>query len=410
MLKQKSMQRSKPSLRILVSIAFTITLRLPIPLLATAESTEPHHINSRRKSKPAIPNLRGFGSHTTAGNTRFGNGASPIVFTVTSLADSGANTLRRCIEINAPRRCRFKVAGQIKLKSILKIKNPYISILGASAPHPGITIINGGISIETHDVAIQHLAIRPGDSPQGVPPRFRDAVSIGAPFPRSAYNVALDHLSLTWAVDENLSTAYPTTHDITIANSIIAEGLHRSIHPKGPHSKGVMIGNGSRRVTLFRNVISSNEERNPYIKPGSSVEMINNLVYGWGTKGPWSLCNLSNNEDEFKPVRLSFIGNLYIPGPWSYRGEAVWAKDIDPRSRVYISDSGVNFNHREVLVSAPPLASNKAVPAADEIVSTEALFNELVKEVGSRPFDRSEIDKKILDDIAQRSGGIRDRV
>lgn len=401
------MQRRKLSFSLLAYIVFTITVRLA--LVAKSESAEQRDTNLRRISKPAIPNLRGFGAHTTAGNTRLRNGASPIVFTVTSLADSGANTLRRCIEINAPRRCRFAVAGQIKLRSILKIKNPYISILGASAPSPGITIINGGISIETHDVAIQHLAIRPGDSPQGVPPRFRDAVSIGAPPPRSAYNVALDHLSLTWAVDENLSTAYPTTRDVTIANSIIAEGLDRSIHPKGPHSKGVMIGNGSRRITLIRNVISSNEERNPYIKPASGVEMINNLVYGWGSKGPWSLCNLSNNDDEFKPVQLSFISNLYIPGPWSYHGEAVWAKEIDPRSKIYISDSGINFNHREALVSAPPLES-KVVPGARDIVSTEVLYKELVKDVGSRPFDRSEIDKRILEDIAHRRGGIRDRV
>jgi hypothetical protein len=376
---------------------------------AVSDNLIPKVVSLRRATKPAIPNLRGFGSQTTAGNTRLPNGRLPINFTITSLADSGPHTLRKCIEINTPRRCRFATAGQIKLKSILKIRNPYISILGASAPSPGVTITNGGISIETHDVAIQHIAVRPGDSPHGVPPRFRDAISIGAPAPKSAYNIALDHLSLTWAIDENISTAYPTTHDVTIANSIIAEGLHRSIHPKGPHSKGIMIGNDSRRITLIRNVVSSNEERNPYINPGSSVEMINNLVYGWGSNGPWSLCNLTNNDGGGKPVMLSFISNLYSPGPWSYNGAAVWAKEIDPRSKVYLADSGIKFNHPEALVSSPPLAS-QATHALDKIIRPELLYDELAKDVGSRPFDRSNIDRRILNDIALKKGGIRNTV
>ncbi len=366
---------------------------------------------------PIIPQLRGFGTNTVAGSGRHLTPPRSSIYRITTLSDGGPGSLRACINLSRPRTCIFQVSGEIPLRSILKIRHPYITIAGQTAPRPGITITRGGLSIETHDVLIQHLAVRPGDSREGVPPRFRDAISIGAVPPSVAHRIVLDHLSLTWALDENLSTAYPLTHDITIANSIIAEGLHNSIHPKGPHSKGIMIGNDSQRITLYRNVIAANHERNPYIKPGASVEMLNNIVYGWGSPGGWALCNLSNNDGAPDPVRLTFIGNIYIPGPWSFIAPPIYAKHLAKSSRLYVSDNKLlitggesadpwsiaGVDEEAFRAKNPPLESSGVAP-----VATDALSNGLLETVGSRPSLRSMIDRRIIKDIKLREGSIKD--
>lgn len=389
-------------------IALLVALRATTYALAFAEPV------------PIVPGLRGFGVYTPAGSGRHLSPARSAIITVSSLADSGSGTLRDCLEQMTPRICVFEVGGEIRLKTRLRIRTPFLTVSGQTAPAPGITITGGGITIESHDILLQHIAVRPGDRATGVPARVRDGISIGGTPPRSAFNVVLDHLSLTWAIDENLATWDSSTRDVTIANSIIAEGLHRSIHPKGPHSKGILIGNGSSRITLIRNLIAFNEERNPYLKPGSSTEMINNVVYGWGPKGPWSLCNLTNNDNSDIPLSLSFIGNVYIPGPWSFVHPPVYAKYLAHSSRIYLSDNAMSprsgdwldLSSWEATTLLPPYPyRTESVPVNSPgapPVEPQRAYEEVLKEVGSRPFNRSRIDRRIIRHVTQRSGNIRD--
>jgi hypothetical protein len=363
------------------------------------------------------PHLRGFGTTTVAGSGRHQSPPRSAILTISTLADSGPGSLRACIEHPAPRTCIFQVAGVITIRKALRIKSPYITIAGQTAPAQGITITGGGLSVETHDVFIQHLAIRPGDSPGGVPPRFRDGVSIGATPPRSAFNVVLDHLSVSWAIDENVSTWHRTTRDVTIANSIIAEGLHNSIHPKGPHSKGIMVGDGSRRVTLIGNLLAFNEERNPYIKPGTRTEVLNNVVYGWGGRGGWSLCNITNNEGNNAPIILSFIGNTYIPGPWSFVTQPIYAGTISPKSRIFARDN--RFLSSELSITTDwgatalpqiPFRLRSAPfrsPGRSRMTSERA-YQSVLKNAGSRPFNRSTPDARIIKEVAERTGSLKD--
>lgn len=398
----------------LILIVAQMTTSEPAPTLTYPDIAE---IARFEQGHPILPSVAGFGSTTVAGSGRHLRPPRTLIYRVKTVADSGPGSLRECVNLAGPRTCIFEVSGEISVRSILRIRNPYITIAGQTAPKPGVTLTRGGVSIETHDVLIQHLAVRPGDNPRGVEPRFRDGVSIGAAPPRSAHNVVLDHLSLTWAIDENLSTAYPSTHDITIANSLIAEGLYNSIHPKGPHSKGVMIGNDSQRVTLSRNVLAANEERNPYIKPGSSVEMINNVVYGWGPRGGWSLCNLSNNDGSPSPVRLTFIGNVYIPGPWSFIGAPIYANFLALSSRIYVEDNVLlapadtpsepwniaSIDEETFRADTPPITAVPRERMLHAVGYRWVLFG-----VGSRPHQRSPIDRRIISDVEQRTGSIKD--
>jgi hypothetical protein len=408
-----------------------ITIASPIALSSCTESSESPHQTAfraetlrstaarriKRRSLPISPGLIGFGTRTPAGSGRHLRPPRTRIIRVTSLADYGPGSLRACAEAREARTCIFEVSGEISISRPLRIRSPYITIAGQTAPTPGITISHGGIQIQTHDVFIQHIAIRPGDFREGVPPGERDGISIGSPSPRSAFRVVIDHVSLTWAIDENISTWHPSTRDITITNSIIAEGLYNSIHPKGPHSKGIMIGDGTRNVTLRRNLLASNEERNPYLKPGSATEMINNVVYNWGPRGAWSLCNLSNNDESEVPVALSFIGNSYIPGPRSFFAPPIYAKNLAPGSQIYVRDNRWGYapmgaNSPWAITSVPEApfrASHPPLHSSGSIeLSADTAYQTVRRTAGSRPRHRDEVDSRIVTEVATRTGGLKD--
>lgn len=339
---------------------------------------------------------------------------------VTSLSDSGRGTLRECVLAAGSRVCLFEVAGTIQLKSDIVVRNPNLLIAGQTAPSPGITLTRGGITIQAGNVEIEHLAVRPGDSTSGTPPGERNGVSVGAEAPRSAYNVSLRNLSLTWAIDENFSTWNATTHDVWVQNSLIAEGLNDSIHPKGPHSDGVLLGNNTLRTTMVGNLIAFNFDRNPYVQPGSSAKFMNNMVYGWGERGPWNICNLTNNDASSVWVVGAFIGNLWVPAPFSYSQDgSIYSAYIAPGSTVYLDNNLgpgrssdlqpqsdiANLADPSVITTTCPFSLGCTAPRNATEVESYVLQN-----VGSRPRQRSSIDTRIIDDVRYRRGSIKDCV
>ena len=387
--------------------ALLILLLLTLAFVSPAEA---------RPRPPIIPNLSGFGTSTVAGSGRHLKNPKARIYRITSLSDRGRGTLRACAEARGPRTCLFEVGGVIQLSRAIRISSPFITIAGQTAPPPGITLTNAGLKIATHNVLVQHIAIRPGDAKAGENPSERDGISIGAQTPRSAHSIVIDHVSLTWAIDENISTAYPRTRDVTIANSIIAEGLHDSIHPKGPHSKGIMVGDESRNITIRGNLIAFNEERNPYLKPGTSVEFINNLVYGWGPKGGWSLCNLTNNTERDEPIRLTFIGNVYRAAPTSIILPPIYAKRLDPRSEIYVRDNigpssgmtaAMSASHALPshlrLLSTPPVSSPRTTP-----LPANETTHRVLNTAGSRPLTRDAHDARIVREVELSSGTLKD--
>ena len=205
-----------PALRLLPArLLFTLwTLWLVIPAACPAQI-------------PAFPGAAGFGSTTPGGSGRHLKPAKTSLIRVTTLKNAGPGSLRACIEYPAPRVCVFEIAGEIMLAAPLQIRRPYITVSGQTAPEPGITVSGAGIEIHTHDVVVQHLAVRPGDRIPGPAPENRDGVSVRG----KSFNVLLDHLSVSWALDENISTSQEGVYDDTFSHSIIAEGLDRSIHP-----------------------------------------------------------------------------------------------------------------------------------------------------------------------------------
>jgi pectate lyase len=246
---------------------------------------------------PAFPGAEGFGAYTVGG--RGGR-----VITVTNLNDRGPGSLRSACEISEPRIIVFAVGGTINLRNTIQIRDPFITIAGQTAPGDGISLSGDGISIHTNNVVIRGLRVRVGDDPDGSNPNERDGISIGSVQDVEIYNVIVDHCSISWAIDENTSINNGV-HDVTFQWNIISEGLYNSIHNKGPHSMGMLIGkNEVTRVSVHHNYFAHNYARNPRIALDVDAEVVNNLIYNYGS----SATKLAPGAE------VNAIGNIYQPG------------------------------------------------------------------------------------------------
>ena len=143
----------------------------------------------------AFPGAEGFGRFAKGG--RGGR-----VIEVTNLNDSGPGSFREAVESSGPRTVVFRVGGTIALNGRVNATNPFLTIAGQTAPGEGILIgKGGGLSLRTHDVIVRYIRVRPDvDSSRS---DGGDAIQIIAP---DSHDVILDHVSMSWAVDEVFST------------------------------------------------------------------------------------------------------------------------------------------------------------------------------------------------------------
>lgn len=329
-------------------------------------------------------------------------GVDGQVIRVTTLAANGEGSLRRALEAEGPRLVVFEVGGVIDLAGrTLTVRNPHLTLAGQTAPDPGITLIRGSLIVETHDVVVQHIAVRPGDDGPPGKEWAPDAMGVrGA----AARDVLFEHCSATWAVDENLSTSGPadvtdpalTAGRVTLRHCLIAEGLSRSTHPKGEHSKGTLIHDGVRDVLIEGCVYAHNMERNPRLKGGSSAVVRDSVMYNCG-----SACvgiGARGNDAMLTPAEVTLVGNTVIPGPNS---EAkVFVKSHDPGGRVIARDNqlfSLALADARAVVSESPLRSDPRVAA-----------ERALRRAGSRPARRDAIDARIIRSVIAGEGKIID--
>lgn len=321
---------------------------------------------------------------------------------MTTLAANGAGSLRKALEAEGPRLVVFEVGGVIDLGGrTLTVRNPHVTIAGQTAPDPGITLIRGGLIVETHDVVVQHIAVRPGDQGPEGKEWTPDALGVrGA----AARDVLFEHCSATWAVDENLSTSGPadvsdpslTAARITIRHCLIAEALSKSTHPKGEHSKGTLIHDGVRDVVIDGCVYAHNMERNPRLKGGASALVRDSVLYNCG-----SACvgiGARGNEKMLTPAEVTLVGNTVLPGPDS-RGK-VFVKGHDPGGRAIVRDNlllSLEIADDKVVISESPLRSDPRLAA-----------ERALRRAGSRPARRDAIDARIIRSVISGEGKIID--
>jgi pectate lyase len=248
------------------------------------------------------------------------------IIRVTTLAPTGPGSFLEAVKTAGPRIVVFEVGGVIDLaETTVKITQPNLTIAGQTAPVPGITLIRGGIDIATHDVVIRHIRVRPGDGGRArLSGNDYDAIStLGG-----AYDVIVDHCTLTWATDENLSASGPrftgntpdewrkgTSHRITFSNNIIAEGLARSVHVKGEHSKGSLIHDNVSDILIVNNLYAHDKERSPLFKGGVRGAIINNLIYDPGQRAiHYNLIAEEWGDHPYQTGEMTVIGNVLRGG------------------------------------------------------------------------------------------------
>ena len=247
----------------------------------------------------SFPGAQGFGATTPGG--RGGR-----VIEVTTLADSGPGSLRAALEAEGPRIVVFRTGGTITLRSEIDVRNPFVTVAGQTAPGDGITLkaskmnSQGLVDLHTHDVIIRFLRLRQG-------PHTKTDAAIPLALEESS-NVVIDHCSLSWATDEVLTT-YDNTSNITISWNIISEGLSKSTHYDGEHSRGLFIsGDNSRNITAHHNLMAHNMRRNPEVSTAGTADIRNNVTYNWGT-------HAGLFTDKRDSTGMNVVGNFFKPGP-----------------------------------------------------------------------------------------------
>jgi hypothetical protein len=291
---------------------------------------------------PAFPGAWGGGMYS------FG-GRGGKVYVVTSLEDAGPGTFREACNAIGPRVVVFNVAGTIHLKNRVRIRAPYITIAGQTAPGDGVCIRGATVCVDTHDVVIRHLRFRRGETNVA----NRDDSLGGNP----VGNVVIDHCSASWGLDENLSMyrhmyrppgggqelKLPTVN-ITIQWCISSEGLDTYAHAFGSTI-------GGHNSTFHHNLWACNTGRNPSIGMDGDFNFLNNVLYNWRHR------TVDGGDQK---SRYNVINNYYKPGPITPDG-AVAHRVLRPDGRRPGPDKTLPLEWGKAYVAGNVVVGNDAV-------------------------------------------------
>lgn len=403
--------------------AAALAALLLLPSGAAGADAPSPSLGAAPASVPAFPGAEGFGA-----GARGGRGGA--VCEVINLDDRGPGSLRDCVRRSGPRTVVFRVGGTITLDSAIKITEPLITIAGQTAPGGGITLRKGNyraalIEVAARDVVIRFIRLRAGKG------RGEDGITVG----EGGRKVILDHLSVSWAVDENISTVgdgIPGTEDadvlessdVTIQWSISSEGLNCAFQGQC-HSKGLLAyGN---KLSVHHNLFAHNSARNPQSDGGDIADYVNNVTYNWGLRA-------ARFYPENSCVKINFVGNYFKRGPngvpsdpKSTRNKTAYEVDLLGRwpqkcpglKPIFLRDNmgpkRSNDSLAENLVVEPQyrdLVASARWGQAPPVRSTSArrAFDEVLRHAGASVPTRDSVDERVLRDVRNGTGRIIDDV
>lgn len=360
---------------------------------------------------PAFPGAWGGGMYS------FG-GRGGRVFVVTNLNDSGPGSFREACEAGGPRIVVFNVAGIIKLKERIRIRAPYITIAGNTAPGDGVCIAGDTVELETHDVVIRHMRFRRGETWVG---DRNDSIG-GNPIG----NIMIDHVSASWGLDENMSMyrhmydhdnndATPSlklpTVNITIQHSIFSECLN-PYH----HSFGSTIG--GLNSTFHHNLWANNAGRNPSVGMIGDFTFVNNVLFNWVHR----TVDGGDHRSYF-----SIINNYFKPGPATPKDAPISYRLLKPESersktvfdnfgKAFVNGNIVEGNERvtkdnwdggvqpgtraPVAEVLPKIRTNAPFPHAPlPIQSAAEAYETVLANVGATLPRRDAVDERIIKNV-----------
>lgn len=374
-----------------------------------------------RAAELAFPGALGAAAQTSGG--RGGK-----ILRVTTLAADGPGSLLEALNAEGPRIVVFEVGGVIDFaRREFKISKPFLTIAGQTAPAPGITLLRMGVDVTTHDVVMQHIRIRTGSAGAAKRTGWEPDAFSG----QGAWNVIVDHCSMTWAIDENLSASGPrfggktpaewrerTSHRITFSNNIIAEGLADATHSKGEHSKGSLIHDNAADILIVGNLYAHNYERNPLFKGGVRGMVINNLIYNPGPRAVhYNLIAEEWRGQPYQTGQLVLLGNVLRAGPSTPADIALFMLGGSGDMELYEEDNiavdrlgrPLEKLGRYTTAAAKVIPIGKpALPQGVRPMAASAVQDSVIRNAGARPWDRDPIDARIVADTIEGRGAIID--
>src|SRR5688572_1693169 len=322
----------------------------------------------------AAPVFEGFGAVTS------GAASSPdgyTVFRVTSLADSGAGTLRDAVS-QGKRHIVFDVAGTITLASDLNIYDSYVTIDGASAPAPGITIrqpnsrnttIYARSSAGVHDIVVQHLRV--DGQANGAHTNRGDIFGMdGQDGP--VYNVVIDHVTGT-ASSDGVFDLWGRVYNVTISWNLITDTV-TALHFSRAESV-------RENVSIHHNVFARNNERQVRIKYDSKLDLVNNIIWGWSwIDGAGRGLDIDTTHS-VDPV-LNVVNNYYHQANGSADDAIVYSGGLG-NARVYMSGNVVPSGERD---TAGTTSTPLDIPAGARVTTypTQSLGSSVAPCVGMK--------------------------
>jgi hypothetical protein len=399
-----------------------VALHVRITACAWLLSCAVAHAQAPATAPPAFPGASGWAAHTPGG--RGGH-----ILRVTTLKPNGPGSLLEALATPGPRTVVFEVGGVIDLaRHEIDIREPFLTIAGQTAPSPGITLIRGGIDVSTHDVVIRHIRVRVGEA--GIAKMGGwdvDALSTMT----GAHDVIVDHCSLTWATDENLSAsgtrfvgATPddwreaVSHRITFSSNIIAEGLANATHAKGEHSKGSLIHDNVTDILIVGNLYAHNYERSPLFKGGARGMIVNNLIYDPGQRAVhYNLIDEEWGDHPRQTGRMALLGNVMRAGPSTPDDVALvmlgGSGDLElyDEGNIAVDRLGRKLPELARYTTAPAKIIAIKRPDLPEGVApmrAEEVQDAVIRDAGARPWDRDHHDARIVADTIEGRGRIID--
>jgi hypothetical protein len=394
----------------------------------------------------AFPGAEGYGKYASGGR----NGK---VVEVTNLDDAGEGSLRWAlaqhvntitvykdvanpnypITVYDPITIVFKVSGEIKLKTDLRINRDNLTIAGQTAPCDGIVItgrsvlLNGATGGQLFywgprrkNVILRHIRFRPGIplDANGVP--TTSFVTYGLDV-ENYENVIIDHCSMSWANEECLAM-YDNKHT-TLQWCVISEGLYNAYHAKGLRGYGGVWG--GQYASYHHNLIAHQNNRTPRFNGSRAHDTIalidyrNNINYNWASSSaPYG----GEIEIAGGISRTNIINNYLKPGPATPSTHKLIRPDYPnasaPVSRWNVSGNIIDGNATRtannwlaVDFANIPVASRDSsrsdttftVAYPIEEMSAQDAYDSVLKYVGAIYPKRDAVDARIVNEVKTKT-------
>jgi pectate lyase len=322
----------------------------------TALTGGPFGARAQEKPVPAFPGAEGFGARTPGG--RGGK-----VMIVTNLNPDGPGSLQEACAAEGPRIVVFEVSGVIS--NTITIEHSNITIAGQTAPGAGITI-EGMLVAKPgiRDIVVRFVRVRPRPVEEGIRPKEEGGGPLAVrlskigvrlippdegPFDeydaikltRTSY-VVLDHVSMSWSVDEAIDMCY--THHATIQWCTIEEAAKGHTKYGGLHNFGPLAAYAPTYSTFHHNLFANLSRRCPAVREGPS-DVRNNVVYNFQHGFSHDLTGVGN---------FNIVGNCFKRGPNSGTTVA-GARWTGPTVKPIGSTGGATYSIHDNLLDGKPI-------------------------------------------------------